>query len=320
MQKKTMLALAMMAILLGGVAYVMADSSLGSVSVDPEVARVTNIAFPLSATPDSWLTLTFDFEYDSGIAGGDEIYVDFYSAGATPDLNYGGPSTTINEFNHYRAMWLNSPTGWVLSGSGLGPTGVFANGQATPAPPVTDGSDIHFSLDVKIPALADATNPWTVMVHAKYTDANDLLTKHVEDSIQFDLAAWVGINIEQSTFDFGNVQQGMMMMPITVPTQGFLNLSVQSNQEYKLTVRGTTPDDGDSHSFDVSNIYANAINDTATAMSLGLSDADLVNFGTHPLTPIGSTDALMLYLWITIPVGTFVATYTFTLTVSVVAI
>lgn len=144
---------------MGTIAYsVYADSSQGSVTVLAEKPIITDIVFPLSATPGTWLTLTFTLQYGMGLASGDELYADLYSAGVVPDLSYGGPSTTVSLFNHYRAYWANlAGSPWIISGIGYGPNGVFQNPTTTPLPPVTNGADIQFSILVKFNALADAT-------------------------------------------------------------------------------------------------------------------------------------------------------------------
>lgn len=329
--KKLILAIAVIAILVGTTAYVAADSATGNVTVTPEIPIIKDISFPVSAIPGSLNRLTFTLQYQSRIAGGEELWMDFYSSGATPDFMYSGTpvSTSISLFNHYRAMWTNKLSDpWLISGN-YGPAGVFQNPSTSPVPIIGDGSDIHFSLDVRFDELADATliiihfelslqNPWTIKFHLKYNDANDGLVRTLDVFFEFDLAAFLGLNIEQSTFDFGDIEQGQGLIAISVPTQGFLDLSVQCSLAYMIQVSGTNPDDGSGNSFEVGNIYQNSVNDSSSAIPLTLIAADILNLGQHDLTPIGTWDYLILYLWIEIPIGTPLGTYTFSLTVTLV--
>ena len=307
--KKLLLTVALIAMLAGCVVYVAADSASGTVTVDPEKPIIKDISFPLIATPADWLTLTFTLQYQTGL-GQDDLYIDFYSALAEPNLVYGSiPSITVNLFDHYRAKWINTPNDpWKISGTGYGPDGVFQNPSTNPLPMVSDGTDIQFSLDVRFDELADATNPWTIKFHLKYGSSQS-----IDAFYEFDLAAYLGLNIVESTFDFGNIEQGQVLIPISLPTQGYLSLAVQSNTAYMIQVYGSDPLFG-AETFSVSNIWHNSINETSSAIPLSLESADVANLIEQPLTPIGTEDYLVLYLWISIPIEAVLGTYTFTLT------
>ena len=292
---------------------VSADSALGSVQVTEEIPIIRDIVFPLSAAPESPEPLDFVVQYGQGLSMGDEVYIHLYSAAATPDLSCNGMPTTLSDFDHYAIMWTNAAGSW--DPSGWANSGKFSNFRAPASLPVTDGSDIPLGLDVTFDELADATNPWTIMIRLKYTKP-DFESGYVTETDQFDLAAYLQVNIEQSTFDFGSIEQGQIEIAISSPISGYLNITVTSNGAYRVQVSGTNPDDGEGNSFDVSNIVQNSVNDPASGLSLSGTAGDVANLGDLPI----GTATHHLYLWISIPLDAPVGTYTFTLTVTIVAI
>lgn len=307
---KTLTAMIAIAILVTSVGYALADSSIGSVTVDPEIPVIKDIAFPSSAPPGVYSTLTFTLQMRTGLEAGSEVYVDMYSAGVVPDLPWSTePPTTISLFNHYRIAWRNSLADtWPY----IAPSGVWAGYFTTPAAPVIDGTDVQFSIDVRFDELADATNPWTIRIAYKW-DAGP----NIFETYAFDLADFLSLNIEQSTFNFGNIEQGQIEIPISDPTSGYLNLSLTSNSAYMIQLSGSDPLHSNTiDTFGVGNILQNSIDDIGSALALTGTAADLANLGPQPI----GAYVHHLYLWISIPVTAPIGDYTFVLTVLLVAI
>lgn len=316
--KQNLAALMLCALFLSAVAYVSADSAIGSVTVTDEIARIVDITFPLSAVPTTPESLDFRLEYGQGWHGGDQVWVHLFSAGATPDLSCSGEPSTLNDYDHYATVWFNSYNGgW--EGSGVTWRSKQISNYRGPDKttlPIEDNRDIPLGFDVTFDQLADATNPWTVWIQLRYKNPDpDLSDIKITETVEFDLADYLQVNIIQSTFDFGSIEQGQVMIPIANPTMGLLNISVTSNSEYRLQVSGTDPS-GNGNSFSVGYIYQNAINDTASAVPLTGSAADIANLG---LQAIGDHEHV-LFLWITIPATAPTGTYTFTLTVTILSV
>lgn len=124
---------------------------------------------------------------------------------------------------------------------------------------------------------------------------------------------YMEFSISESSFSFGNVVAGCVNIPISSPTSGYISLSIVSNALMKLQVKGTNPTDG-TNTFAVSSIKIFDADNVAGAHTLTTTLADL-----NSATYIGSTGA-SVYLWISIPAGTPIGTYTFTLTISLVPV
>ena len=311
--KTHVLALALCFMLAGVVVYASADQATGTIGVTDEVPVFKDISFPLTATPGQLNTLTFTLQYQQGLYEMDEVTVDLFSNMASPDLPIGQSiPTTIDEFDHYRVRWVNRETPSPFAQ--MNPAGIFSEMTCTPDEPITTGSNIDFSIGITIPQLADASNPWTIRFHLSYgPDVDVTLDDYVIQTYEFDLGQYMGLNIVQSSFTLTGGQGGLLI-PISVPTQGFLDLVCSANDEYQLQVYGTDPTFG-AESFSVINILQNSVNDTGSASPLSLTAANIANLGIQPITTIGEEDSFVLFLWVSIPVSAVVGTYTFTLTV-----
>lgn len=282
----------------------MADSSIGSVEVTPEMAKVTNIVFPESVDPDVYMTLSFMIEYGQGLHIGAEVYVHFFSSDITPDLPTSGTPMTLGD-NHLCAYWSNGVVGWEALGGDItnfvGPVGA-----------VTDGSDIPLGLDAKFVKQV-LVGDWQMRILLKWQEPD--FTPHYDwYTTLFQMQGYMELAINFATFDFGPAEQGSLEIPISTPLCGYLNMTITSNVEYLIQVLGTDPNQ-DGETFGVGNILANSVNDAGSAIPLSLILADLANLGSQPA---GSAVVHRVYLWISIPVSASVGTYTFVLTVSVV--
>jgi len=306
MRKKIILVL-VLALLFSGVGYALAsDTSTGTVNVTSEIARISDVVFPESVDPDSWTTLSFLIEFGQGLGTGGMVWIHFFKSGTNPDLPTSGATPTTLGINHLCAVWQNNGGGWTILG------GTFTNFIA-PALAVTDGSDIPLGLDVKF-AKEVMFGEWELRILLKYFDAAQDLTMYIWDTTLFTMNGFMEVAINFATFDFGDVEQGQVEIPISTPLCGYLNLTVTSNVEYAVMVSATSPT-MDAESFGVENILANSVNDIGSAVALSAVLADLANLGPQAA---GSSVVHKIYLWISVPVSAPVGTYTFVLTIAVV--
>lgn len=310
MRKKIKLLLVLMSVLLlTGVGYAMADTSTGTVNVTPEIARISDVIFPESVDPNTWTTLSFVIEFGQGISGGDMVYVHLFKSGSNPDLPNSGIPTTLG-INHLCARWSNAIDGdnWEALG------GSFTNFVQPVTGPITDGSDIPLGLDVMFAKTVDIGD-WEMRILLNYYVKPPVdETRWLWDTTLFQMNGFMEVAINFATFDFGDIEQGQVEIPISTPLCGYLNLTVTSNVAYAVQVSGTDPTK-DPDSFGVDNILANSLNDVGSAVPLTLILADLANLGSQAA---GSAVVHRIYLWISIPISAPVGMYTFTLTVSVV--
>jgi len=306
--RKKILVLVLMAVLLSGVGYVMADTSTGTVNVTPEVARISDVIFPESVDPNTWTNLSFVIEYGQGFEVGTEVFVHFFKSGTDPHLPTSGIPTTLNLESHLCAHWRNNYLGWEILGSGA-----FSN-FVGPVDAVTDGSPIPLGLDVKF-MKAVMVGDWELRILLKYyVPPPEDVTIYLWDTTLFTMNGFMELALNFATFDFLDAEQGSVLIPIRVPLCGYLNMTITSNVGYLIQVSGTDPNQ-DGETFEVENILANSLDDISSAVALSSFLADLANLGPQAA---GSAVVHRIYLWISVPVSAPVGTYTFTLTVSVV--
>lgn len=162
-----------------------------------------------------------------------------------------------------------------------------------------------YSAQVRFDAV-DKAGEWNVKVSVLETGKSD--TKNST----FTLNPYMSVNIAESSFSFGTVQQGQENISIQVPSSGYLSVSIATNFMGKLQASGTDPIKG-TDTFSVHNVRIGDTNVVGSAKSLQtyLADINGVIYDGYSTTQI--------YLWINVPSGVPLGTYTFILTLILVA-
>lgn len=270
---------------------VMADDIIGSVDVKNTILTDLNVPTtdPTIKTPFSvalmdtnkFSTMTY-------------AYVDIWheSVSLTAPANATHRYTTTIKIDTNSIM--TNPEGWINEFTRIN----LYQGKNT---------SFTFEANMTLQAIAEA-GTWYMRFRLRDVDINlyDINTT-------FTVNNYVEFSISESSFSFGDVVSGSINIPITIPTSGYLSLSISSNVLTKLQVCGTNPTDG-TNSFSVSNIKIYDADNVGVAQILTTTLTDL-----NSIQYKGSQTA-QVYLWISVPVGTPIGTYSFTLTVSLVSV
>lgn len=308
--KKKHLLLLLCAALLLGAGAVAADESIGTVDVVPETPSITNVVLPSSVDPEIASTLTFTLVYNTGLEDGASVWVHLYKDGYAADLDYVDAPSSGDLENHYWARWFNIPDGgWWDQSDVSRITNVI--GPDGPDMPIIDGSPIDLGLDVTFHGLA-TYGLWHLRIGVLYASE----TLSVEHDQDFDMNARVAVLFTESTFSFGDIEQGeIAIVGIQDPVSGYLTVTLTSNVPSFVQLSGTDPDDGLGNIFSVGNIIQNSIDDSVGAIPLSGTLTNLEGIGEQP----AGEYIFEIHLWIAIPVGTPISTYEFVLSCLAVA-
>lgn len=270
---------------------VQADTSTGSVDVVEPKLTLSNLNVPSPQNPTEEYEVTVDMDDVEDITVMRYMYITVWHETVS--------ETDPNDVaTHYEA------TMWKGGISDQTPDFVI---NTTDIEGMTDETHITYSLNVSFQGAA-LSGSWTWKLVTEEEDGT-------QDEIQgtFQMNSYMSVDVVETTFDFQEVQQGMMQIPIADPTSGYLTADIVSNVNTKIQVKGTDPTDG-SNTFAVENIIINDVDDPSTAVNLTGTLSDL-NGATY-----NGENTAHIYLWITVPTSVPTGTYTFTLTVSIVAV
>jgi len=297
--KKLIFAVACL-LLLGVAGSAMAADIVGDVSVIEKQLILSDVTVPSSVNPTDTVQFSFVLSYSAGIGqppnGLDRFFVDIWHStttktSATGDLHYSVDFIDVGSDPSWKN--IGGPAGWLVASDPR----LFSD--------IPLLQTYVLSRDVKFQSVSKP-GTWRFAIDCQIKPAAGL--PNLYEEVAFTVNQYSSLLIEESSFSWGNVQHGTINAPITDPESGYLTMSIAVNNRYTLQVMGTTPADGATHTFPVSNIKVGMSSDPSLAQSLttALVDLNTVTFDVEVTT-------IQMYIWITVPEGTFFATYTTTL-------
>lgn len=272
--------------------FVSANDLIGDVNVTTPHLTLSNLVIPANVNPTETITFSVDMSDVDDIINMKYMDIIVWHESVletSPD----------DATSHYSAhMWKGGvgdsyPAGWAIN--------------ATDIQPHIGETFLTYEVNGVFSTTAK-TGTWNVKM---IVQEENMDTDTIEGT--FIMNSYMNLEVQESSFSFGDVQQGMMQISISDPTNGYLTIDISCNMDTKIQVSGTDPTKG-VDSFAVSNILVYDADDVVSASLLSNSLTDLNGVVYNGM------QTAHIYLWINVPASAPIGVYTFTFTIVITAV
>jgi hypothetical protein len=136
--------------------------------------------------------------------------------------------------------------------------------------------------------------------------------------ISANVQGYLTATFNYSTIYYGTLTAGTSDNPAPDQATGIYNVSIDTNQNYKIATNGTQFDDGSGHTFPVSNL---AMDTNSTAGDLAVVSAVALSGSPQDIDTYAYTEAVNYHgFWLSIPSTQFASNYTSTVAMTYSAV